>query len=166
MGPLAGDAELLGPPAAEQMRDTGTEVSRENVELVRRLYGELASEGSTPEFEQRLTDEALSRVLDPGVEWIPVAHSLLAVESYRGFDGVRRFWGEFLSTWESYKVEPLSFYDAGDQVAVVVHIVGRTHGLEVDETRSSLLTLREERVVRVQSFADPEGAREATGSPP
>ncbi|MDX6601039.1 MAG: hypothetical protein QOF13_241, partial [Solirubrobacterales bacterium] len=76
------------------MRDTGTEVSRENIELVRRLYGELASEGSTPEFEQRLTDEALSRVLDPGIEWIPVAHSLLAVESYRGFDGVRRFWGE------------------------------------------------------------------------
>ena len=147
------------------MRDTGTEVSRENIELVRRLYGELASEGSTQEFE-RLTDEALSQFLDPGIEWVPVAHSLLAVESYLGFDGVRRFWGEFLSTWESYKVEPLSFSDAGDQVAVVVHIVGRTHELEVAETRSSLLTLRDGRVVRVQSFADPEGAREAAGLPP
>ena len=148
------------------MRDTATDVSRENIELVRRLYGELASEGSTPEFEQRLTDEALGHFLDPGIEWVPVAHSLLAVERYRGFDGVRRFWGEFVSTWESYKVEPLSFYDAGDQVAVVVHIVGRTHELEVDETRSSLLTLRDGRVVRVQSFADPEGAREAIGLPP
>jgi ketosteroid isomerase-like protein len=148
------------------MRDTGTEVSRENIELVRRLYGELASEGSTREFEQRLTDEALRHYLDPGIEWVPVAHSLLAVESYRGFDGVRRFWGEFLSTWESYRVEPLSFYDTGDQVAVVVHIVGRTHQLEVDETRSSLLTLRDGRVVRVQSFADPEGARAAAGLPP
>jgi ketosteroid isomerase-like protein len=141
-------------------------VSRENIELVRRLYGELASEGSPREFERRLSDEALSHFLDPGVEWVPVAHSLLAVESYRGFDGVRRFWGEFLSTWESYRVEPLSFYDAGDQVAVVVHIVGRTHALEVDETRSSLLTLRDGRVVHVQSFADPEGAREAAGLPP
>ena len=148
------------------MRDTGTEVSRENIELVRRLYGELASEGFTREFEQRLTDEALSHYLDPGIEWVPVAHSLLAVERYRGFDGVRRFWGEFLSTWESYKVEPLSFYDTDDQVAVVVHIVGRTHELEVDETRSSLLTLRDGLVVRVQSFADPEGAREAAGLPP
>jgi ketosteroid isomerase-like protein len=148
------------------MRDTGTEVSRENIELVRRLYGALASEGSTREYEQRLTDEALRHFLDPEIEWVPVAHSLLAVESYRGFDGVRRFWGEFLSTWESYKVEPLSFYDAGDQVAVVVHIVGRTHELEVDETRSSLLTLRGGRVVRVQSFADPEGARGAAGLPP
>jgi ketosteroid isomerase-like protein len=148
------------------MRDTGTEVSRENIELVRRLYGVLASEGSTRELEQRLTDEALGHYLDPGIEWVPVAHSLLAAESYRGFDGVRRFWGEFLSAWESYRVEPLSFHDAGDQVAVVVHIVGRTHELEVEETRSSLLTLRDGRVVRVQSFADPEGAREAAGMSP
>jgi len=141
-------------------------VPRENVELVRRLYAELASEGSSHEFEQRLTDEALSRFLDPGIEWVPVSHSLLAVESYRGFDGVRRFWGEFLSSWDSYRVELLSIHDAGDQVAVVVHIVGRTHELEVDETQSSLLTVREGRVVRVQAFADPEAAREAAGVPP
>ncbi len=79
---------------------------------------------------------------------------------------MRRFWGEFLSTWESYGVELLSAYDAGDQVAVVVHIVGRTHELEVDETRSSLLTVRDGRVVRVLSFADREGAREPAGLPP
>jgi ketosteroid isomerase-like protein len=104
--------------------------------------------------------------LDSRIEWVPVTDSLLAVDSYRGFEGVRRFWGEFVSTWESYRVEPLRFDDAGDQVAVVVHIVGRTHELEVDETRSSLLTVRDGRVVRVQSFADAEGAREAAGLPP
>jgi ketosteroid isomerase-like protein len=141
-------------------------VTQENVELVRRLYAELASKGSTDEFEQRLTDDSLSRFLAPGIEWVPLSQSLLAVESYRGFDGVRRFWGEFLSTWESYGVELLSVCDAGDQVAVVVHIVGRTHELEVDRTQSSLLTVRDGRVVRVQSFADPEGAREAAGLPP
>ena len=141
-------------------------MSRENVELVRRLYAELASEGSTQEFVQRLTDEALSRFLDPGIEWVPVTHSLLAVDSYRGFDGVRRFWGEFLSTWETYRVEPLSFYDAGDQVAVVVRIVGRAHELAVENTRSSLLTVRHGRVVRVLSFADPDGARKAAPSEP
>jgi hypothetical protein len=73
------------------MRDTGNEVPRENVELVRRLYAELASEGSTHEFEQRLSDDALSRFFHPGIEWVPMSQSLLAVESYRGFDGVRRF---------------------------------------------------------------------------
>jgi ketosteroid isomerase-like protein len=138
-------------------------VSEENVELVRRLYAELASEGSPPEFEKRLTDEALGRFLDPTIEWVPVADSVLAVDSYRGFEGVRRFWTEFLSAWESYRVEPLRFEDAGDHVAVVVHIVGRTHELEVDQTQSSLLTVRDGRVVRVQSFADVDGAREAAG---
>jgi ketosteroid isomerase-like protein len=141
-------------------------MSEENVELVRRLYAEVASEGSTQDFEERLTDDALGRFLDPGIEWAPVDHSLLAVDSYKGFDGVRRFWREFLSTWETYGVELLRFDDAGDQVAVVVRIVGRTHDLEVDETRSSLLTVRDGRVVCIQSFADPEGAREAAGLPP
>ena len=103
---------------------------------------------------------------DPEIEWVPVTESLLAVDSYRGFDGVRRFWGEFPSAWERYRVEALRFDDGGDQVAVVVHIVGRTHELEVDETRSSLLTVRDGRVVRVQSFADPYGARQAAGLPP
>jgi ketosteroid isomerase-like protein len=141
-------------------------VSHENVELVRRLYAELGSEGSTQEFEQRMSDDRLGRFLDPEIEWVPVTESLLAVNSYRGFDGVRRFWGEFLSAWESYRVEILRLDDAGDQVAAVVHIVGRTHELEIDQTRSSLLTVREGRVIHVQSFADPDGARQAAGLPP
>ena len=141
-------------------------MSQENVELVRRFYAELGSEGSSRDFELRLTDEALSRYLDPRIEWIAVTDSLLAVDNYTGFEGVRRFWAEFVSAWESYRVEPLRFDDAGDLVAVVVHIVGRTHELEIDETRSSLLTVRDGRVVRVQSFADPDGARAAAGLPP
>jgi ketosteroid isomerase-like protein len=138
-------------------------VSSENVELVRRLYAHLGSPGSPAEFEGRLTDEALSAFLDPGIEWVPVTDSLLAVDRYRGFDGVRQVWSEFVSAWDEYRVEPLEFHDAGDQVAVVVHIVGRTHGLEVDETRSSLLTIRDGRVVRLEAFADPDAAREAAG---
>lgn len=132
---------------------------RANVELVRRLYAELAGEGSPRDFDQRLTDEALSRFLDPEVEWVPMSDSLLAVESYRGFAGVRRFWSEFLSAWDSYGVELLDVHDAGDQVAAVVHVAGRTHALELDETHSSLLTVRDGLVVRVQAYADPEAAR-------
>ncbi|MFL5535595.1 MAG: nuclear transport factor 2 family protein, partial [Gemmatimonadales bacterium] len=150
-------------PILASCETLGNAMSRENVELVRRLYAELASEGSTQEFEQRMSDDALGCFLDPEIEWVPVTDSLLAVDSYRGFDGVRRFWGEFLSAWERYRVETLRFDDTGDQVAVVVHIVGRTHELEVDETRSALLTIRDGLVVRVQSFADPDDARQAAG---
>ena len=138
-------------------------MSSENVELVRRLYTTLGRRGSPLDFEQRLTDAALAPFLDPDVEWIPVADSLQAVDRYHGFDGVRRFWSEFVGAWDEYRVEPLEFHDAQDQVAVVVHIVGRTKGLEVDETRSSLLTIRNGLVIRVEAFADRDAAREAAG---
>jgi ketosteroid isomerase-like protein len=134
-------------------------------ELVRQLYVELAGGGSPQELEQRLTDDALSGLLDPDIEWVPMTESLLADDSYRGFEGVRRFWGEFLSTWDEYRVEPQEFHVGRDQVAVVVRIVGRMHGLEIDQTQSSLLTIRGGKVVRVQAFADPDAAREAAGLP-
>ena len=63
-----------------------------------RLYAELAGGGSARELEQRLTDDAVGAFPDPGIEWVPVRDSLLAVDRYRGFDGVRQFWGEFVST--------------------------------------------------------------------
>jgi ketosteroid isomerase-like protein len=139
-------------------------MSDESRELDRALYDELLSGGSVRDFERRLTDDALARFLDPRIEWVPAPDSLLAVDSYRGFEGVRRFWGEFVSNWETYRVELLRIDDAGnDRVAVVVHVVGRMHDLEVDDTRSSLLTVRDGRVVRVDSFADPEGASQAAG---
>jgi hypothetical protein len=68
-------------------------MSQETVELARRLYAELASEGSTQDFEERMSDDPLGRFLDPEIEWVAVTESLLAVGSYRGFDGVRRFRG-------------------------------------------------------------------------
>ena len=42
---------------------------------------------------------------------------------------------------------------------------GRTRDLEVDEMWSSLSTIRDGRIVRVQGFASPEGALEAGGDP-
>src|SRR5215213_7701199 len=99
---MGGAPSTAGPAADRRARyeTLGNAVSQENVELVRRRYAELASEGSSKEFEQRMSDDALGRFLDPEIEWIPVTESLLAVDSYRGFDDVRRFWGEFLSAWE------------------------------------------------------------------
>ena len=122
--------------------------------LVRRLYAELVGGGS-----------ALGDLLDPDVEWIPVRDSALADESYRGIERVRRFWGEFLSAWDEYTVEPQEIYEGGDQVAVVVRIAGRMHELEIDQAQSTLFTIRDGKVVRAQAFADPDAAREAAGLP-
>ena len=65
-----GGAPSTAGPAADGQHDAGhwEPVSQENVELVRRLYAELASEGSTREFEQRMSDDALGRFFDPEIE--------------------------------------------------------------------------------------------------
>jgi ketosteroid isomerase-like protein len=133
-------------------------MSRENVEVVRRLFAALQSD-DVGNFERRF--DGVREIFDPEVEWVAPPHSLLASEEYRGYDGVRRFWTQFLSAWDEYGVEVEELIDAGDQVVAVMRLSGRTNDLEVDEARSSLLTLRDGRIVRIEPFASKEGALEA-----
>ena len=105
----------------------------------------------------------LPRGTSPEVEWVAAPHSLLASEEYRGYDGVRRFWTQFLSAWDEYGVQVDELIDAGDQVVAVMRLSARTNELEVDEARSSLLTLRDGRIVRIEPFASKDDALEAAG---
>jgi ketosteroid isomerase-like protein len=124
------------------------------VEVVRALY-ELWP-------EDLLSGRELGDVLDPEVEWLPAAQSLLATGSYHGHEGVRRFWKDLLSAWEEYLPAPEEFLDFGDQVVVIMRIRARSgRGIEINETWSGLFTLRDERVVRFQGFTDRNGALEA-----
>jgi ketosteroid isomerase-like protein len=125
-------------------------MSRENVEIVRRVY-----ELGAGDLESGLGGD----LFDPGIEWFPASQSLLAADSYQGHDGVRRFWRELLSMWDEYLVEPEKFLDLGEQVAVVYRIRARSgRGLQVEETWSGLFTLRAGTVIRFQGFTDPSAA--------
>ena len=136
-------------------------MSQENVEVVRRLFAALQSL-DVGNFERRFDE--VREIFDPEVEWVAPPHSLLASEEYRGYDGVRRFWTQFLSAWDEYGVEVEELIDAGDdRVVAVMRLSGRTNELEVDEARSSLLTLRDGRIVRIEPFASKDGALEAAG---
>ena len=127
---------------------------------MRRLFA--AFDGVNLDDLERRFDE-VQEILDPEVEWIAVPHSLLASESYRGYEGVRRFWTQFLSASDEYRVEVEELIDAGDQVVASLRLTMRTRGLEVDESRSSLVTLRDRRIVRIEGFASKDGALEAAG---
>jgi ketosteroid isomerase-like protein len=135
-------------------------MSQENVEAVRRLFAAFQSV-DVGNFERRLDE--VREIFDPEVEWVAAPRSLLASEEYRGYDGVRRFWTQFLSAWDEYGVQVDELIDAGDQVVAVMRLSGRTNELEVDEARSSLLTLRDGRIVRIEPFASKDGALEAAG---
>jgi ketosteroid isomerase-like protein len=135
-------------------------MSQENVEAVRRLFA--AFQGVDVGNLERRLDE-VREVFDPEVEWVAAPHSLLASEEYRGYDGVRRFWTQFLSAWDEYGVHVEELIDVGDQVVAVLQLSGRTSELEVDEARSSLITLRDGRIVRIEPFASKAEALEAVG---
>ena len=135
-------------------------MSQENVEVVRRLFAAFQSV-DVDNFGRRFDE--VREFFDPEVEWVAAPHSLLASEEYRGYDGVRRFWTQFLSAWDEYAVEVEELIDAGDQVVAVMRLSGRTNELEIDEMRSSLLTLRDGKVVRIEPFANKDGALEAAG---
>ena len=135
-------------------------MSQENVEIVRTLFAALQSV-NVGNIERRLDE--VREIFDPDVEWIAAPHSLLASGEYRGYDGVSRFWTQFLSAWDEYGVQVDELIDAGDQVVAVMRLSGRTNQLEVDEARSSVLTLRDGRIVRVEPFASKDEALEAAG---
>ena len=132
-------------------------MSRENVEVVRRFY----AIGNRPLEE--LTDDLLSAFFDPEVEWVPIPQGVLGGNKYVGFEGLRRFWTDFIGAWDELAVEPQEFLEAGDLVVGVARMKGRMHELEIDEVWSALFTLRNERIVRVQAFASQDGALEAAG---
>jgi ketosteroid isomerase-like protein len=138
-------------------------MSQKNVQTVRRAFAELATGFPVDELESHLSDDALAEFFDPEVEWIPATQSLLATGSYHGYEGVRRFWTEFLSIWDEYDIQAQELFDRGDQVAVVMRMRGRTHQVEIDEIWSSLSSIRDGRIVRVQGFASRDGAVEAAG---
>ena len=135
-------------------------MSQENVEIVRTLFAAFQSV-NVGTFARRLDE--VREIFDPEVEWVAAPHSLLASGEYRGYDGVSRFWTQFLSAWDEYGVQVDELIDAGDQVVAVMRLSGRTNELEVDEPRSSVLTLRGGRIVRIEPFASKEEALEAAG---
>jgi ketosteroid isomerase-like protein len=142
-------------------------VSQENVEIVRRAFARLVERvGSVgpEEIEAQLNDAVLEEFYDPDVEWVPVPQGLLAGRSYVGYEGIRRFWADFVSTWDEYVAEPEEFLDiANDQVVVIMRVRARMHELAIDEVWSAIWTLRNRRIVRSQAFTSQDGALQAAG---
>jgi uncharacterized protein len=129
-------------------------VSRENVERVRDVLGR-AAQGDRA---------AIYDVLDPHVVWEPSAETPVA-GLYRGPEGVRQFFREWVEAFEDYRGEPKEFIDAGEHVIVAVRhrARGKSSGVDVDMPSFQVWTLRDGKVVRYRGFSSREEAVEAAG---
>jgi ketosteroid isomerase-like protein len=130
-------------------------VSREDVELVRRLYEAwLAGDQET----------ALAGI-DPDIEWVEPEENPDA-GNWRGPEGVRESFEKWTEPFENYRLEVREFVDLDPCVLAVCrqHARGRGSGVEVDSDIWHLWTLRDGRAVRAEMFLRREDALRAAES--
>jgi ketosteroid isomerase-like protein len=125
-------------------------MSRENVEIVRRIYeaGDLAPDDWDADV---VFDNSNAIFADPGV--------------YRGLDRIREFFVAQGEMWKSQRYEPQEFIPVGvDQVVVPQEIVsvGRD-GVEVVARTANLFTLHAGKVTHLKNFQTKTEALEAAG---
>ena len=130
-------------------------MSQENVEIVRRAYAVLAEQGV--EAALAFTDPEFEATTPPGLASEP--------DTYRGHDGVRRWFGSFDGAMEGVRLEGQEFTAVGDKVLVETKLLGRgrTTGIETEQRAFLVWTLREGMVIGVQTFAERGQALEAAG---
>jgi ketosteroid isomerase-like protein len=134
-------------------------MSRENVEIVRRVY----------EAAARRDPEAVIAAYDPEVEW-DVSRSqmarLVGERVYRGHDGLRRFFRAYHDAWDDVRYGFDELIDAGDHQVVSIDIEqarGRSSGADVELTQYAIWTIRGGKVIRAVWFSDRAEAFEAAG---
>jgi ketosteroid isomerase-like protein len=133
-------------------------MSRQNVELVRRIYDAVARRDVVAPFEVYAEEivwdlsNARRAVLNPK----PV---------YHGHEGVRQAWRDVLSAFGEIDFEVEELIDAGDRVLAVIREreVGRASGVPVETSHLAVWTLAGGKVTRMQLFDDRRQAFEAAG---
>src|SRR5438477_11333793 len=128
-------------------------MSRENVEIVRRLYDALNSGDWDAVFRDTDLDfeMMLQRAPDTG--------------THRQRAAVQTFGEDYFSAFDSMVFEPEDFIENGDQVLVVLTRRARPKGGSADLVvrNGHLWTLRDGTILSMKSYPDPKEALEAVG---
>jgi ketosteroid isomerase-like protein len=133
-------------------------VSRENVDLTRRLYASWERGDFSPQPD----------LFDPDVEFFRQGGDLDAaglVGEWRGADETGEAMRDWMHSWDKLRIKGERFHDLGDRVLVLDrHIgVGKRSGVSLDHQMGHVVTLCEGRIVRWEGYWDPSDALRAAG---
>jgi ketosteroid isomerase-like protein len=133
-------------------------MSRENVEIVRRLYEAVANRDT----------EAVLALYDAQAEFDMSQHparEFVGQNLYRGHEGVRSVFRERYEAWETIEDDLDEVIDAGDKVVSVVTTRGRgrASGAEVELHHAGVWTVRDGKIARVVWVSSRDEALEAAG---
>jgi ketosteroid isomerase-like protein len=112
--------------------------------------------------------EASLALFDPDIEWHTYIVPGPGGGVYHGHDGVRELWSEAKRVFGGFKNIPERLFDAGDRVVAFIRIegVGAKSGVAVQARIAHVHTLRDGKVIRVESFEDRDEALQAAGIEP
>ncbi len=128
---------------------------QQNVEVVRQIFEAFNSEDidlilsfTHPDFEAEVP---------PDLSAEP--------DTYRGQDGMRRYWESFQDAMEEIRFQAERFWDAGEVVVVAMHITakGRRTAIPVEQRLAGLWTICDRKAMRVRVYASLPEALQAVG---
>jgi ketosteroid isomerase-like protein len=130
-------------------------VSEDNVEVVKRGFA-LLSEGGY---------EAMLPLIAPDFEMQTPAGLAAEPDTYRGADGVRRWFEEFYEVMDDIRLEADQIHTVGEWVVMLVTVTarGRATGLEVDQKTAQAWLVRDGLARRIEFYADLDEALAALG---
>jgi ketosteroid isomerase-like protein len=126
-----------------------------NVELLREAFLALDREGV----------EGILPYIHPEFETTTPASLTVEPDTYRGPDGVRRYFDSFYEVMDEVRFVPEEMLDAGDRVMAMIRLVARSRatGLTLDQHMAMVWTLRNGQAVALETVATREEGLRAAG---
>jgi ketosteroid isomerase-like protein len=125
----------------------------DNVEIMRRGYEAFAARGV----------DGFLEFIHPEFELVTPPALALEPQTYRGHEGVRRYFESFYDAVDEIRVEPDEFIPVGEKVIVPFRLTtrGRTSGIEASMRAVQVCQIRDGKFVRFDIYPTLEEARAA-----
>jgi ketosteroid isomerase-like protein len=131
-------------------------MSQENVEIVRR-------------FEDSWTSRDLDAAMECGdgefeFDWSDSMGPFKG--TYKGHDGLARFWTDMLDAWEHFSPEMVEVIEFGQEGLITVDLVrarGKGSGIDMEARGAMLWSVREGKILRGKMFQTKDKALKAVG---
>ena len=130
-------------------------MSQQNVETLRQVF-EAFSSGEM---------ERILALTHPDFEGEVPPELSAEPDTYRGHEGIRRYFQTFEDAMDEIRFHPERFRDVGDSVAVAVRLTakGRQTAIPVEQQFTQLWSFRDGKALRVRAFASLSEALRAAG---
>ena len=130
-------------------------MSQQNVDVVRQGLEAFNSEDM----------ERILAFVDPDFETAVSGELSAEPDTYRGHDGIRRYFESFRDAMDEIRFEPERFWDAGEAVVVTLRLTakGRQTAIRVEQRIAQVWSIRDGRAVSVRTYTSIAEALRAAG---